>query len=332
MDPLTGQSSLVGPLDADLSDRIVKKVMVPRDMLLGVDGAPPFPGRILHEFSALAASWRVQVTGDDDHNFGAKDRMPDEGTDGSYEVQQGLHNIGHARLYSPAPARASNGAANTFIFPVVAGHEGNATATYDLRVEEQPDGWEVKIPSDTFQLEAGQQFRFPLMATLPSAHIHDSKEMIRLVLDEVGGESEATLDLAVVFHSIPQPAGHHPTVYLHSRAGSSAAGAVLPARDFLYMNALPDDPDDEEVAVHGTAKQIPATSYSWSIPLHPSLQMGLDFDMSRTGTLSLPLTADAPIQGAELSAVLTWKHGSDERVLATMESAPFDLGPAAAME
>lgn len=327
IDPLTGQSSMVGPVDADLSDTHVKRVTVPRDMLLDVEGTPPFPGRVLEGFWTQAGSWRLSVNDDD---LGVWDRMPDEGSDGSYEVQQGLQHTGDARLWSPSPARASNGAANTFVFPVVASHEGESAATYDLRIEQQPDGWDVRIPSDTFRLEAGQQFRFPLMATLPSAHIHDSRESIRLSMQEVGGTSEAALDLTVVFHSIPQPAGHHPTLYLHSRAGSSASGAVLPDPGvFLYMNALPDDPDDEEVAVHGTASEVGTTAYSWSIPLHPSLQMGLDFDVQRDGTLTLPLAADAPVQDARLAADLVWRQGSEEAVLARVgPSDVFDLGPA----
>jgi hypothetical protein len=297
---------------------------VPRSIVLDENGAAPFPGRVLGGFhaasSALSASWLNNI---DLGPAGAQqvpptqagDAMPDAGN-GTVDlaIQLGLVQSGNARLRAEIPARASNGEANTFVYEVNATNLGPAQR-FSLATKGVPAAWQVDLPSDLIEIPEAGTVLFPVLVSTPFAHQHGSFQdfVVEMVgLDAPGDVGRVQLGIRYV--AIPQPAGHHDTLYLHSLADDGDAtfntlfGTLFgfdPSQ--LYFNTLPpaEDPNDSQLPVGGfsmgfTQGVPPQQRYSWLVPLSPALELGLDFDLERTGAMNLALDTILPMQGAQM--------------------------------
>jgi hypothetical protein len=122
-----------------------------------------------------------------------------------------------------------------------------------------------------------------------------------------GGHSHG-VELGVAYTGVPQPAGHHDTLWLHSqqvRHGASGAAlekAIGPdSWSPLWVNAQADDPADEQVSAAPMAGNLDAHRVHWYAELRPRLAVGLAFT-DGTGQLSLPLRSLQGIEGATLRA------------------------------
>lgn len=320
-------------------------VAVPRSFLLDIYGGNPQPGQSLQGFRVVATSLR---TGGGGQIGGGpvppqrlpmpsvEDRMPDQGN-GTLDVlvTLGIQQTGHARLLSDVPVRASNGEATTFVFQVKGLNLGETKDRFQVTATGVPGTWQVRIPTDVVEIDAGGELLFPVLVTMPFAHAHATLQTFLVEMTSLSDPSAVgRVKVGVRFNAVPQPAGHHETLYLHTNLPeddptfSNAFGTAL-GEDFnsLYFNTVDpaDDANDAKTPVGGSICDsglfaafdggTPAASmtYCWITYLAPTLQMGLDFDLTRTGDITVPVSTVLPMPGATLSGFFVYIPPKEER-------------------
>lgn len=293
---------------------------IPREALLDSEGNPPTKGRSLDSFQAEAGLLNdARANGQPLPAF--EDLMPDAGVaQAAYEVVHGLQQVGDLRLSSELPLRTSNGEASTFVYTVVAENLAEDDIVAEFVTVGVPPGWDVRTPG-LVRLDGESEVDVPIVVRTAFSHDHGS--VAAFTLELVGQDSAGSIgriQLGLRYPLIAQPAGHHDTVYLHSRDHTSnaldtaigVANTALGGTNFnleAYFNtALPeDDPNDQGIAVPGSLceslrvlqdNDTVGSTYCWSLPLSPALEMGLDFDLERTGTYQIPFHALVPQPGA----------------------------------
>jgi hypothetical protein len=308
---------------------------VARSLVLDREGSAPFPGRVLTGFHAQSSSASF---GDFTFDFGAgaqtmpptgvRDAMPDSGNaTATLPIRLGLAQTGFARLSSDLPIRASNGEATTFVFPVDANNHADTVQRFTLAPVGVPGGWRVSLPSDLVEIPAHGNVTLPVLVSMPFAHQHGSLQQFVLEMTALSDSSSVgRVQLGVRFVQPPQPAGHHDTMYLHSFAPSGDATFTMafatlfgfdPNR--MYFNTLSptEDPNDSRLAVGASQWGMsfgvpPRQQYTWTVPLSPGLALGLDFDLTRQGSLKLAVDSTFPLPQAVLSGRLVHTIADDE--------------------
>lgn len=332
-------SSDVGARADPAADTIT--VALPRDLLADKDGASPFPGRTLDGirmrswaflsnvslFPGSATEARVPLQVVDD--------MPDAGqAPAAYPVQVGLAQTGHARLTSNVPYRASNGEATTFLLNATARNLSGGEDRFTFEAVGVPGRLSVTVPVTVASIPGGGSVDIPVLATVPFAHIHGGVDDFTLEMRSATDPgSVGRLAMGLRYLAVPQPAGHHDTLYVHSRTELAVAETVERAEG--YLNTLEDDGSDsgQPFAAYGLSINGNNVTHTWAIALEPGLEMGLDFDLTRSGQLTLPVGSPAlPLVAASLSAELatgrTSYYSGDGLVLARMApTAPVDILP-----
>lgn len=294
-------------------------VAVPRDRLLDLRGAAPFPGRSLAVHVVTAS---FPIFGNSEETLRVRDAMPDDGRPAALPVLLGDIQTGDAVLAAPDPTRVSNGEATTHAFSVLARNLGANEALFTLSVEGLPSGWQVTVPVPLLRIPAGGEANGTVLVTTPFAHEHGLYRSFKAVLTKEGDAgSRGTATLGVRYTEVPQPAGHHDTLYLHGRGASAG-----PLGSQATINTLQDDPNDDGMPITGSASCSDGPDlrrHFWLATLDPPLRMGLDFDLARTGTFEATVHAARPMLGARLSGHLVHEEFG---VLATIaESGPQDL-------
>ncbi len=293
-------------LEAEIDETGTITVSVPRKLIPDETGLPPRPGGSLSAFEALGFGFgTLFLNPDDDTIHGedrqgvvhVRDRMPDSGPTGRFGFQIGVHQEGDLELRAASSVRVSNGGAGIYIYEVQAINHGDAARQATLTTHDVPPGWAVRLPFAQSVIKAGEARAFPVMVSVPSGHEHGGLELFRLELAD-GGHVGRT-ELGLQYTAVPQPAGHHDTVWLHGRQSPPfpfAPGFSLvrggDARMSLYMNTLEDDPAAVAKAVPGEGPAIPGVerTFGWRVPLAPALAMGLHFD--GTGEIQVPVEYD----------------------------------------
>jgi hypothetical protein len=273
------------------------------------------------------------------------DAMPAYAQEGGrYAVLYGGRDGEDATLSTSSQFRASNGEATTYQFMVSASHRGAEASRFVLSVEDVPAGWNVTLPGGLLEIPFGEAVEFPVYVQTPMRHQHGAAETFTLHMHDEQGASWATLDLGVDYLTIPQPAGHHDTVYFHASNFGSTAGVVNPAaggtNGWFTMNTQ-EDPTDTLQPIAGIQSFNGAsTRFTWSVCMDPALRLGLDFDLSREGTLTLPVSTTRPLDGAKVEGrLLLLGPGQDpfacsrsgyatreKTALADLSSSPQSLG------
>lgn len=228
------------------------------------------------------------------------DSMPDQGVGPDYEVLGGARHSGNALLQSPAPLRASNGETGTLIFSVRAFNQGAQPDDYKLSVGNAPAGWHVALPSDDIVIQGHGMADVPVLVTLPFTHFHGTLQTFTLKMESATSlESKASIDLGVQYLAIPQPAGHHNTLFLHVDPAPQAVGIVntftAGTNAYLSMNTVEPTATSDTITAKpsGVAGNV---TYSWFAYLEPSLQIGIDFHPGE-GSLTIPIQSTHPISG-----------------------------------
>lgn len=267
---------------------------VSRQALLDSRGAALSRGDVLDQFVAHAVAQGADLaSGLTEGAVTAQDRMPDTdiGTV-PYPIQHAAARSGTVRIASPNPVRVSNGEATTVFFEAIVTNEADHADVLGLTSSSLPAGWVTTFPQAELRLEAGGEIKVPVLVTIPFVHDHG-----RLANFTVHAQSRsdplsyADLELGVRYTAVPQPAGHHDTVFLHE-AGNQ-----------LYINTLETDeiPVDEPssgptfgggCSVGGSGNGGAMTEL---IPLVPGLNIGLDGDMERQGLARINLHAELPV-------------------------------------
>jgi hypothetical protein len=297
----------------------------------------------------------------------AHDAMPDVGNGtADLPIRFGVAQSGDARLSSESSTRASNGEATTIVYQVVGRNLDLSNRTFALSASGVPAGWQVTLPAERMKIPGNGSVTFPVLLNLPFAHQHGTYQKFLVELTSVADPaSVGRIQLGVRFTNPPQPAGHHSTLWLHASLPQSpsmlpatdnpAADSLLAGSRELYMNALEQDPLDGHKEVPGSgcraggaSLQVPPAvpprqGYCWSIPLSPALQLGLDFDLQRTGKISIPFKTTLPMLGSTLEGELRhyapaqadtnssdvpgFSDTRERTVLATLKAkAPVDVG------
>lgn len=294
-------------------------VAIARDLLADADGAAPFPGRTLDGIQVLGASG----LGGGSISFGdpvpapsipwpatAVDRMPDDPSlASSFAFLLGVAQTRHARLASSTPFRASNGEATTFVYEVTAHNLGEATDRFELEPVGVPAGFTAVVPTPVLALEPGSNATVPVLLTIPFGHQHGAMASFTLEMRSLSDAgSVGRLEMGVRFLAIPQPAGHHDDVFLHTSAPSgSVPGAPGLFGPIGYLNTLEDDPNDQGLkdCTVGFSMAEPGTWHvSWPYRLQPTLLLGLDVDAAKVGHLKVPISTTLPALEARLFASL----------------------------
>lgn len=316
-------------------------VALDRDLLADRDGAAPFPSRTLDGLRMASRAFLSDIAvfpgtpAQIQAPVRVVDEMPDAGQPTvSYAIQVGLVQSGHARLTSSVPYRASNGEATTFLLNATARNLADREDRFSFSAVGVPGRLAVTLPVSTATVAAGGAVDIPVLVTVPFAHIHGGVDDFTLEMHSASDPgSVGRIAMGLRYLAVPQPAGHHDTLYLHSREVLLVAGALSRAEG--YMNTLEADGIDtaQPVAAYGLSINGGNVTHTWAIGLEPGLEMGLDFDLSRLGTLSLPVGTPAlPLAQATLTAELATGRSSyysdDGQVLARMAPAgPVDILP-----
>lgn len=284
-------------------------VRLDKAWLADQDGTPPIPGRSLDQFWVESRDFATTVAvvgpGPAVSQFvPITDRMPDQGVgEVPYLVQLGQRQAGSAQLGSPQPNRASNGEETTFLFLVNVTNRDVARHTYAIAAEGAPENWKVTVPYPVVALAAGERRTVPVVVATPFAHQHDRRQEFRVVASEVSNlDDRSALTLGVSYLAVPQPAGHHPVVVLHSRGSPTVPDGPVAEGDGvgLYMNTQLDDGNDTGLTARarGGPSSSPGTSsYYWCARLEPTLGLGLDFDVARPGLGRFTVASAVPLQG-----------------------------------
>ncbi len=309
-----GSDHYVGPVGINDDGYITGtyKVEVPRDRLIDVQGAAPFPGspwsnfevRVGHAISPVSVG-PLQENG----RLDAMDRMPDVGVSGSYTTVLGPQPVGHVRLFSPMPSRASNGAAAIYVFNATIINQADATERFELTVLDAPKAFKVQVPVQVVEVTKQGAVSVPVFVETPFQHSHGKREVVSLEVRGIDDpSSHALLELSIHYHDIPQPAGHHPTLWLHSDSAGNQAEVLTTllgdSTQRLYMNTLKEDPGDQGIAVHGTNDNVVRDQVTWRATLVPNLEMGLDFDLAGFIDMRFPLRSDSLFPDTNIEVAL----------------------------
>lgn len=288
---------------------------IPREVLADADGAVPYPGRSLEginvaSFSTLSGG-TINVVVEVPVPTTVADQMPEPGEPfGALPVQLGVTQDGHARLFSAMPFRASNGEATTYVFQVVAQNLAPEEDVMELAAVGVPARLTVVLPVPLVVLGPNETQEVPVLVTVPFGHDHGSAASFILELHSQNDpRSVGRLAMGVRFLAVPQPAGHHDTLFLHSPQ-SAGAGGLLGA-GMGYMNTLEEDPNDALRPMHSTGLSIgpgdtpqPQYRHRWTYALGPALEMGLDADLSRTGAFAVPVRTTLPMLAASMQVTV----------------------------
>ncbi len=301
---------------------------VPRQALQDASGAPMHPQVPLQDVRALGAGLfspdcTMQfIVVQEPCPVTIIDSMPDEGeTLGEYTPRLGVEQTGHLRLHSSTPVRASNGDDTTYVFEILLQNWADSPDDVVLSFQGAPSSWDVRIPAADVRIDANSSLRLPVLVSTPFAHKHGAFESFLVEAhSQRDPNAVGRVQLGIRYTEIPQPAGHHDTMWIHSReltANDPLNQAFLDVFGFtnVYFNAAQEDPNSDQVDVgagicggSGTVAPLvhQRTNYCWMIFLEPTLEMGLDFDLNRTGTLTFPVQSTFPLQDAILKGELLY--------------------------
>jgi hypothetical protein len=325
VDGLGGEHSVAvvsgGPVDATTWN-----LMVPREALLDETGAPPEKSSVVGVSALWAAAGTARV--------GSMEFIPVDNLEMSvdYAFKAGLEQTGPGRLLLPKRAVASNGEGAAHAFPFEVRNIDSVAHDFELVVSDLPSAsWVPSFTRREIRLEGEGALKDTLVITVPFAHQHGERDQFGLTLRQLDGDGVSPAQLSVYYFQIPQPTGHHNTLYVHVQEVNSTPDMSLVEGDNhrLYMNTRAEDPDSGDAPVTAAALQFPVERYEWSVPLSPELGIPLSFDSSGPGRLRAAFDSEVPQTNVQVGARLVWRGiaGGDEVLVADFPPvAVGDLG------
>lgn len=294
----------------------------PREHLWDENGAVLAPGHQISEFYASLTGSRTRAAGILAYPF---DELPNEPTTAFLKIETGTNQSSSLQLTSTYPSRYSNGEDASFVYPFTALNLGSTEEVIRFSWE-TPDDWTAQISSNGVTVPAGGQYDGFLVANVPFKHNHGSTEKIVLLAENSAGDQGEIL-FQIRFLGVPQPAGHHNEVFLHSRTpGADLTHSIIGGGPYAYMNTLAEDPESSGDSVRAASNGRPLDELTWTIPLTPSLLLGLD-SPGGEGRFSGVFSSQIPHLDAVLEASLLHQTNAFDTVLAHGTSTPLDLMP-----
>ena len=294
------------------AEKGVFRVVVEKAYLLDEKEETPAKGDLLkdvHVESHMSLGFfRIGLAGE------VNDRLPDDGTK-DFTIQLGDVSMGHLRAEAEQRVRVSNGGSTTFVYRIALTNAGEASHEVDVTTGVLPEGWNTTVRSPV-RLLGGETKLITVLASVPFGHTHGGFDSFNVTMQSRSDPgSRAIVRLGVLHTPVPQPAGHHSDLYLHSEQGGR--GIVSFGGVGGTMNTDPShDADQPEVQ----ALDSDGDGVVWWIPLNPRLAMGLDFDMERMGALVGSIIGRTAGEGTVSAELLygpanMYYWGMDESVL-----------------
>lgn len=307
-------------------------------------GLPAIPGAQIENVAVTATDiWGDDVyDADEDFGVGVQppkgpapiyDRMPDTGFAGF--VLDMPNPVGQRVFFeSPDPIRASNGGMGTYVFPLRLVNFDDQAQDRILRVAGLPDGWNHAFVASTIHMKPGDDVLTQLVVEVTGAHAHGGATNFTVQANDVDGNPAGEAQLQIVYTDIPQPAGHHPTLYFHVLApadglvplGQAETMAANLHRNRIIMNTLEEDPLDSGLPATDSSYE---SGRQWRVPLSPDLGLGLDFDLQRLGTVHVKVASSSSQVGLpqfSVAGTLLLRTKAGDVVLADVKpSEPLDL-------
>lgn len=297
------------PVETKGSDTLV--YTVEKSSLFDHNRAPPRFGTPFVNISAQA-SQTIASAGMWDPTGGvrASDRVPDVDFAPVFTFAKGSNGAGHFAMSSAEPIRVSNGEATTIVYKVelLNHHTEKLSASLEAVIEPKylEDGWSVRVPS-VVKVPPQSTVNIPVILSLPFTHDHGQTALFKVAARGIEDKnSRAEVQLGVFWTDVPQPSAHHETAdggtFFHSAPSEGdfppqEAAGVIPVYT-TWMNGVdndvdPDAKDDDVPQVFtncanfmGGGCGVPPTyRVAWRFPLNPTLLLGLDFDMTKTGRM-----------------------------------------------
>ncbi|MGB1697598.1 MAG: hypothetical protein ACPHK8_04295 [Thermoplasmatota archaeon] len=281
-------------------------LQIPFSQMTSKDGHSPGPGEAIQ----ITQAWSVWDTDTARHHEPATafdlaqygDELPFPADAVANIPGQGNLALG---LATPEPIRFSNGAATTHHWPIRITNPG---PSIDISLDwDAPTDVSIDAPA-AFAVESGQQTTVHVFATTPFRHNHGETETITLRFSTAQGSTE--YHVGIHYPLTPQPAGHHPNLWLHGAAKSDGEAHTLDGE--AWMNANEEDPNGS--ATRLAPALVPCGSgdgLSWWFPLHPELLIGLAPNGEPSATFDGQLVIEnAHLPSAELTAGFAWYNAN----------------------
>lgn len=311
-------------------------VDVPLGLLVPASGGRMMKGDRVEAFRAAATSLGGSlVAGYTLGTVDSSDAMPDAGTGTvAYTITSGAEQVGHILAGSVRPVRVSNGEATTLLFELEVRNTLDRHDTVALAVDGAPQEWVVTFPDEEVRIDGGGVATVPVLVTTPFNHDHGAYRAFNVTATSRSDPlAVGRVELAVRYTKVPQPAGHHDTVFLH---GGTSGPFYL---NTLETEEIPPGEESEDPVFSGGCSSGSSNGNAMTelIPLVPPLQMGLDVDLAKTGLAKIQLTSEVPIvDGYSVSGLLQAWRGKerpstcqtepDATTIASLErSAPFSI-------
>lgn len=227
-----------------------------------------------------------------------QDRAPDDGFADPLVIEM-LDGDGPVRLVSDKPVVSTNGERTTYVWGVTIVNHLTTRQDLILDSSDLPEGWRLFHPV-TWSVEGQGTADLTIGATVPSQHVHGEDALFTLhALDGQTGEGLTDIALGLRWLDIPQPTRHHPDLFLHVSDDGTT-----------WMNAAGDDPGatEERLTREPGFMDTPTETQRWQIPqvvMSPKLFQGLEFDLNRTATLTLPVQWNADTNNGGLRMVMS---------------------------
>lgn len=238
------------------------------------------------------------------------DVAPNSGVpEGSYVFTIGNQTDGNFKLQPLQDIKYSNGAATTYVYDVQLINENDRSSNYEISFQNIPNNWDVTTLERVISLGPGESKLIPVVAAVPFRHDHGTVSQFNILATETETSEIAEAPLFVSFLTIPQPAGHHNTVWGDIRQSYED---VLPGRPFheLQLKAKENDTAESWTRAYGLA--VIDEPYQWCLPLYEGLKVGLQFDDDLPGELQTALLSEVPQDGEFSGSLLVIKSGNAE--------------------
>ncbi len=306
-------------------DRVL--VSVPRDGIVDENQAGLGIGATLSHIWATAQSggWfqfpiTLQQGGEPTAYFGlpyARDQAPDElsGTLPTYTMTTGpIKARGGLVAASADPVRWTNGEASTLVFDVQITNTAERDIPVSVDVARADYKWTLDY-SDAVTVPKQDSVNVTFLVTIPFSHNHGALHMFEATFTEPNRDAFAATELGVYWPAVPQPAGHHDKLWVHSMATptDNPLFGAFNSGVHGWMSAIEEEEADESMPIPSmfTVPPNPFTGGSaisfWRIELEPELRMGLDFRPEELGSaeiaIDFPATVVDPVVHIELSHV-----------------------------
>lgn len=191
-------------------------------------------------------------------------------------------------LSTPRPIRFSNGEATTYHWPISITNPLASAVEVELDADADDD-LDLRLPAG-LRLDAGESRIVSVYATAPFQHRHGGQRDVLFTART--GAIQASLPLAIHYLDVPQPAGHHPNVYLHALNAGAGSAAVV----WIDTLSEPIQGSDANMLLGAMSCRKDDTDIQLSnglfAPLDPVRQIGIDANVDQaahfTGRLVVP--------------------------------------------